>query len=296
MFQLKSFSSPKHHSVLTSLVSWASWSSPRMPVVFPCDLWLSIRTIPLLTFRTRDPLADWLPPIVLASSSESAFTRTSKRRLDVGYLDIDFVIPCNLAVGSTESTRDYAGFSNWKENYEQKYLRANASISACFCSLNDGSRMRFSLTRFGSLIKSTCFSRYASSSSVKFSALIWSLMTIRGSKNHSKSLLLGLLSDVISEPSPAYYTWKSRRSRKVTINLFSDEERHSYSLRTKPSELALADRRSALRITYAGKPTLSTPVLTLSAFVPSISFGVITPSATRSLPWCLHSMNKRSSN
>ena len=94
------FSSPlflKYYAAPASFVSCASWSPPRMLAVFPIDLWLSIRTRPLLSFWNCDPLTDRLPPIALSSSSESALTRSSKRRLDVGYLDIDLVIPCNLA-------------------------------------------------------------------------------------------------------------------------------------------------------------------------------------------------------
>jgi hypothetical protein len=67
-----------------------------MFAVFPMDFWLSILAMPPPNFSAWDPLVGKLPPIVLSSSSKSAFTRTSKRRLDVGYLDIDFVIPCNL--------------------------------------------------------------------------------------------------------------------------------------------------------------------------------------------------------
>jgi hypothetical protein len=65
--------------------------------VLPIDFWLIIRATEFRNLCAWDPLADWLPPIVLSSSDKSAFTRTSKRRLAVGYRDIDFVIPCNLA-------------------------------------------------------------------------------------------------------------------------------------------------------------------------------------------------------
>lgn len=61
------------------------------------DFWLSIRATDFRSLCAWDPLVDWLPPIVLSSSDMSAFTRTSKRRFAVGYLDIDLVIPCNLA-------------------------------------------------------------------------------------------------------------------------------------------------------------------------------------------------------
>jgi hypothetical protein len=48
-------------------------------------------------------------------------------------------------------------------------------------------------------------------------------------------------------------------------------------LRIMPTELAFADRSSALMITYAGKPTFRTPLPTLPDFVSSMSFIVITP-------------------
>jgi hypothetical protein len=48
-------------------------------------------------------------------------------------------------------------------------------------------------------------------------------------------------------------------------------------LRIMPSELAFADRSSALRITYAGKPTFRAPLPTLPDFVSLMSFIVITP-------------------
>lgn len=197
----------KYYAARASLVSCASWSPPRMLTVFPSDLWLSIRTRPLLSFWNCDPLTDRLPPIALSSSSESALTRSSKRRLDVGYLDIDFVIPCNLAQDRNNQKIIICSNSLLQMGSGgQKYLRANASISACFRSFRDGKCGRVALRRFGSLINSTRFWRYASSSSVNFSALIWSLMTIRGSKNQSNSVFLGLLSDVISQPSPANLT------------------------------------------------------------------------------------------
>ena len=87
---------------------------------------------------------------------------------------------------------------------ERQYLRANASISALFRSFNDGTCGRVPLRLPGSPTIRTRILRYSSSSSVKFSALICSLMTIRGSKNQSKRVLLGLFSDVISAPSPEY--------------------------------------------------------------------------------------------
>ena len=73
-----------------------------MFAVFPMDFWLSIRSMPPLNLSAWDPLVGRLPPMVLSSSNKSAFTRTSKRRLDVGYLDIDFVIPCNLDAKSEQ--------------------------------------------------------------------------------------------------------------------------------------------------------------------------------------------------
>lgn len=75
-----------------------------MFAVFPIDFWLSIRAMPPLNLSAWDPLVGTLPPIVLSSSDKRDFTRTSKRRLDVGYLDIDFVIPCNLDDTKQEQT------------------------------------------------------------------------------------------------------------------------------------------------------------------------------------------------
>lgn len=94
------WSNSKCHGVRDELVICASGSSSLMSAVLPMDFWLSIRAT---EFRSLcawewDPLAVWLPPIVLSSSDSSAFTRTSKRRFAVGYLDIDLVIPCNLVV------------------------------------------------------------------------------------------------------------------------------------------------------------------------------------------------------
>jgi hypothetical protein len=66
-----------------------------MLAVLPIDFWLNIQATEFCSLCAWDwdPLPDW--PIVLSSSDKSAFTRTSKRLFDVGYLDIDFVIPCN---------------------------------------------------------------------------------------------------------------------------------------------------------------------------------------------------------
>jgi hypothetical protein len=68
-----------------------------MLAVLPKDFWLSIRATEFRNLCAWEPLVDRLPPIVRSSSDRSAFTRTSKRRFAVGYLDIDLVIPCNLA-------------------------------------------------------------------------------------------------------------------------------------------------------------------------------------------------------
>lgn len=95
------------------------------------------------------------------------------------------------------------------------YLRANASISAFLRSFQDGILGRAPFRRLGSPASSTRIFRYSSSSSVKFSALICSLITISGSKNQSKRVSLGLLSDVSSEPLPAYFT-KEHQAKVIT--------------------------------------------------------------------------------
>ena len=202
-----------YHGVRDNLVICASGSSSLMLAVLPMDFWLSIRAT---EFRSLcawdwDPLPDWLPPIVFSSSDKSAFTRTSKRRFAVGYLDIDFVIPCNLAATAEWKYRlvnvpvcILHQNKGWRGG-RRRYLRENASISAFLRSVKDGTWGREPFRRLGSPDNSTRIFRYSSSSSVRFSALICSFITISGSKNQSKMVFLGLLSDVISEPPPAFF-------------------------------------------------------------------------------------------
>lgn len=81
----------------------------------------------------------------------------------------------------------------------------------------------------------------------------------------------------------------STKANRIVLDFFD-------SLKSKPSTFSLAERTSAWRIQYAGKPMLMMELPALPDLNSLTSFGVITSSATRFSPCNLHSANRRSRN
>ncbi|KAI4388780.1 hypothetical protein MLD38_001080 [Melastoma candidum] len=95
----------------------SSCSSSSLPLSPLKDLWLIILGSALFDLRILPLLLmiDWLLTLLFARLSDKIFTSVSNRRLDVGYLEIDLVIPRSLRKSQKRRGHKYREDSseNW---------------------------------------------------------------------------------------------------------------------------------------------------------------------------------------
>ena len=200
-------------------LSPTGWASISASVGLPLkDFWLNILARALFDLPVvRDRLLSLLlfSPF-LASSSDIVLIALSKRRLYVGYLDIDLVIPWSLKK-NIERYRvqiKYGMQVHYKKSTSKvikywllHYLRANPSSSARLRSDSGGVPRSEFFNLSGLPLSRTNFPRYASSLGERCSALICSLMIRSGFRNQSKKASLGLFVGVISVALSAAQMW-----------------------------------------------------------------------------------------